>query len=170
MKGYDQSVNVILDECHERVYSSNRGVEQVILGLYIIRGDNMWAISSEEIILCFVSIFVHNGQFSKLPNKNFHLLKPLVYGIWFLFPDLLRALIGELDEDLDSRLDMESIRAEPLNDCKTWRLDCPQGQMLGLHSGTDAQSWCCCESINASRSFMKIIKRYNWIIHICRLI
>ncbi|KAA0185395.1 hypothetical protein HAZT_HAZT002221 [Hyalella azteca] len=40
MKGFDQSINVILDECHERVYSTNRGVEQVILGLYIIRGDN----------------------------------------------------------------------------------------------------------------------------------
>lgn len=70
LKGYDQSINVILDECHERVYSSNRGVEQVILGLYIIRGDNV-------------------------------------------------ALVGELDEELEARLDLESIRAEPLNECKT---------------------------------------------------
>ena len=30
-----------LDECHERVFSSDAGVEQVVLGLYIVRGDNM---------------------------------------------------------------------------------------------------------------------------------
>ena len=30
-----------------------------------------------------------------------------------------RALIGEVDENLDSRLDLENIRAEPLNECKT---------------------------------------------------
>ena len=28
-------------QCKERVYSSTAGVEQVALGLYIIRGDNM---------------------------------------------------------------------------------------------------------------------------------
>ena len=32
---------MILDESHERVYSPEAGVEQVVLGLYIIRGDNM---------------------------------------------------------------------------------------------------------------------------------
>jgi U6 snRNA-associated Sm-like protein LSm8 len=42
LKGFDQCVNVILDECHERVFSSNAGVEQVVLGLYVIRGDNMY--------------------------------------------------------------------------------------------------------------------------------
>lgn len=66
LKGFDQTINVILDESHERVYSTTQGVEQVVLGLYIIRGDNI-------------------------------------------------AVIGELDEDLDSRLDLSSIKAEPLN-------------------------------------------------------
>jgi len=33
-----QVTNVILDECHERVFSLDAGVEQVVLGLYIIRG------------------------------------------------------------------------------------------------------------------------------------
>ena len=41
LKGFDQTVNLILDESHERVFSSGSGVEQVMLGLYIIRGDNM---------------------------------------------------------------------------------------------------------------------------------
>ncbi|CAG0881573.1 unnamed protein product [Darwinula stevensoni] len=66
LKGFDQTINLILDDSHERVYSSSQGVEQVVLGLYIIRGDNV-------------------------------------------------AVIGELDEELDSRLDLHNIRAEPLN-------------------------------------------------------
>lgn len=41
LKGFDQTINLILDESHERVFSSTSGVEQVILGLYIIRGDNV---------------------------------------------------------------------------------------------------------------------------------
>uniref|UniRef100_A0A8B9FMK5 U6 snRNA-associated Sm-like protein LSm8 n=1 Tax=Amazona collaria TaxID=241587 RepID=A0A8B9FMK5_9PSIT len=40
LKGFDQTINLILDESHERVFSSSQGVEQVVLGLYIVRGDN----------------------------------------------------------------------------------------------------------------------------------
>ena len=42
LKGFDQTVNLILSGSHERVYSSGAGVEVVQLGLYIIRGDNMY--------------------------------------------------------------------------------------------------------------------------------
>ncbi|AWO98330.1 hypothetical protein SMAX5B_018703 [Scophthalmus maximus] len=66
LKGFDQTINLILDESHERVFSSSQGVEQVVLGLYIVRGDNV-------------------------------------------------AVIGEIDEDTDSTLDLGNIRAEPLN-------------------------------------------------------
>ncbi|KAG1666196.1 DnaJ subfamily C member 2 [Nymphon striatum] len=65
LKGFDQMINLILDDSHERVYSSLTGVEQVVLGLYIVRGDNI-------------------------------------------------AVVGELDEDVDSRLDLTGIKAEPL--------------------------------------------------------
>ena len=65
LRGYDQPFNLILDQCHERVYSTKvspatdmvagrplvrlhltdhdlqAGVEQLMLGLYVIRGDNM---------------------------------------------------------------------------------------------------------------------------------
>lgn len=41
LRGYDQLTNVILEKCHEHVYSPDTGVEIVPLGLYIIRGDNM---------------------------------------------------------------------------------------------------------------------------------
>uniref|UniRef100_A0A8C2TP19 U6 snRNA-associated Sm-like protein LSm8 n=2 Tax=Coturnix japonica TaxID=93934 RepID=A0A8C2TP19_COTJA len=65
LKGFDQTINLILDESHERVFSSSQGVEQVVLGLYIVRGDNV-------------------------------------------------AVIGEIDEETDSALDLGNIRAEPL--------------------------------------------------------
>jgi U6 snRNA-associated Sm-like protein LSm8 len=41
LRGFDQATNLILDESHERVYATKAGVEQVVLGLHIIRGDNM---------------------------------------------------------------------------------------------------------------------------------
>ncbi len=48
LKGFDQTTNIILQDCHERVFSPTAGVEQVPLGLYIIRGDNM--------CVCFVFV------------------------------------------------------------------------------------------------------------------
>lgn len=65
LKGFDQTINIILDESHERVFSTINGIEQVVLGLHIIRGDNI-------------------------------------------------AVIGQIDEAMDSRLDFSSIRGEPL--------------------------------------------------------
>ncbi|CAG7836761.1 unnamed protein product [Allacma fusca] len=66
LKGFDQTINIILDESQERVYNPNQGVEQITLGLHIIRGDNI-------------------------------------------------AVIGELDEEVDARLDFSAIKAEALN-------------------------------------------------------
>ncbi|CAD6578281.1 MAG: hypothetical protein CYPHOPRED_000495 [Cyphobasidiales sp. Tagirdzhanova-0007] len=41
LKGFDQTTNVILAGSTERVFSDDEPVEQVPLGLYIIRGDNI---------------------------------------------------------------------------------------------------------------------------------
>ena len=41
LKGLDQSTNVVLEDSNERVFSSDTGVEQVALGLYIVRGDSI---------------------------------------------------------------------------------------------------------------------------------
>lgn len=65
LKGFDQTINVILDESHERVFSTTAGIEQIVLGLHIIRGDNI-------------------------------------------------AVIGQIDDTIDSRLDFANIRGEPL--------------------------------------------------------
>lgn len=66
LKGFDQAVNLILDESHERVFSTEAGVQQVVLGLYIIRGDNI-------------------------------------------------AVVGEIDDEIDSGLEMKDIKAQPFN-------------------------------------------------------
>ena len=58
LRGFDQMTNLVLTECHERVFStevncalfaktlkkmtvSQSGVEQVALGTYLVRGDNV---------------------------------------------------------------------------------------------------------------------------------
>ena len=64
LKGFDQTINLILDDSHERVYTT-AGVEQVTLGLYIVRGDNV-------------------------------------------------ALIGEVDEEVDKKIDFTEIHVDPL--------------------------------------------------------
>ncbi|XP_055593213.1 U6 snRNA-associated Sm-like protein LSm8 [Uranotaenia lowii] len=66
LKGFDQTINLILDESHERVYSMTAGIEQVVLGLHIIRGDNV-------------------------------------------------AVVGQLDESIDSKLDFSTIHGLPLD-------------------------------------------------------
>lgn len=73
LKGFDQTINCIIDDTHERVYSSTTGVEQVVLGLHIVRGDNI-------------------------------------------------AIIGELDEDVDQRLDLSNIKAEPVMSIIRWSI------------------------------------------------
>lgn len=65
LRGYDQTNNLVLDDCHERVYSTQSGVEQLPMGLYLVRGDNV-------------------------------------------------AIVGELDEQMDSRVELADVRAPPL--------------------------------------------------------
>lgn len=43
--GFDQVQNLILDAAVERVYSEDEDVEEVPLGLYVIRGDNICLIA-----------------------------------------------------------------------------------------------------------------------------
>lgn len=65
LKGFDQLTNIILDKCFERVYSPT-GVEQVALGLYIIRGDNVYAF--------YNSIYMQKESYS-LANEGPSLVK-----------------------------------------------------------------------------------------------
>ena len=109
LKGFDQTTNVVLDECHERVFSTSAGVEQVacamtpardhclsgtpqpvfqvVLGLYIIRGDNMCA--------------------AQLNSRN-------LVQHEMCCPTVRSALVGDVDEKADAELDLSEIFAEPL--------------------------------------------------------
>ncbi|GAV02977.1 hypothetical protein RvY_13472 [Ramazzottius varieornatus] len=40
-QGYDQTINVVLTDSSERVYSSHQGIQTVPLGAYMVRGDNI---------------------------------------------------------------------------------------------------------------------------------
>lgn len=41
LRGFDQRANVVLSDSKERVYSIEEGVEEVPLGLYLVKGDMM---------------------------------------------------------------------------------------------------------------------------------
>jgi len=41
LTGFDQYQNLILTSCHERVWSEDRAVELVDLGVYVVRGDGV---------------------------------------------------------------------------------------------------------------------------------
>ncbi|EGG08400.1 uncharacterized protein MELLADRAFT_105058 [Melampsora larici-populina 98AG31] len=69
LKGFDQTTNIILSESIERVYSADEPMEEVPLGLYVVRGDHI-------------------------------------------------SVIGELDVDLDRKIDWSLVRAEPLEEIK----------------------------------------------------
>ena len=46
MAGYDQKSNVVLSDSKERVYIMEDGVEEIPLGLYLVKGDQMCVSSS----------------------------------------------------------------------------------------------------------------------------
>ncbi|KAH9941721.1 LSM-domain-containing protein [Epithele typhae] len=41
MAGFDQKSNVVLSDSKERVYSMDEGVEEIPLGLYLVKGDQI---------------------------------------------------------------------------------------------------------------------------------
>eukprot|EP00055_Hartaetosiga_balthica_P000891 m.137720 g.137720 ORF g.137720 m.137720 type:complete len:93 (+) comp12214_c0_seq1:86-364(+) len=48
-RGFDQSTNVILSNCTERVVSLHQGIEYVNLGLFVVRGDNLAMIGELDV-------------------------------------------------------------------------------------------------------------------------
>lgn len=44
LRGYDSTTNLVLSECHERVFSTTEAVQPIQLGLYLVRGDNVYVI------------------------------------------------------------------------------------------------------------------------------
>ena len=63
LKGFDQVINLILEDTHERVFSPNAGVEQVVLGLHIVRGDNIAVIGSLKNMQTFATMKIITVNF-----------------------------------------------------------------------------------------------------------
>jgi len=42
LAGFDQKSNIVLSDSKERIYSMEEGVEEVPLGLYLVKGDTMY--------------------------------------------------------------------------------------------------------------------------------
>ena len=103
LAGYDQKSNVVLSDSKERVYSMDEGVEEVPLGLYLVKGD-MMCVFPATYALSFhyrpsLSVFRHNTP-----------LRDCFYPYLFF----LSILIGEIDEERDHAIDLSTIRAEPI--------------------------------------------------------
>lgn len=51
LRSFDQAMNMVLQDCFEKVYSLEQGVAFEKLGLYMIRGDNVAIVSEVDEIL-----------------------------------------------------------------------------------------------------------------------
>ena len=88
LAGFDQKSNIVLADSKERVYSIDEGVEEIPLGLYLVKGEMMFVPTLFD-------------------------LRIRVELTWFnLFH--LRCLVGEIDEEVDKSVDLATIRAEPI--------------------------------------------------------
>ncbi|KNC75126.1 hypothetical protein SARC_12342 [Sphaeroforma arctica JP610] len=70
LKGYDQNINIVLRNCHERVYHPSEPFQKVEMGSYIVRGDNLAVIGELEEEL-------DNAQ--DFDNLHGETLKPVVH-------------------------------------------------------------------------------------------
>lgn len=86
MAGFDQKSNVVLSDSKERVYSIDEGVEEIPLGLYLVKGDMM-----------YVKKRVFPPSYHELQVHAYH-----------------SVLIGEIDDALDNAVDLSTIHAEPI--------------------------------------------------------
>jgi len=50
LKGLDHQTTIVLTDCRERIFSEGEGVEEVALGLYIVRGDQICCIGTSGAI------------------------------------------------------------------------------------------------------------------------
>ncbi|KHN73836.1 N-alpha-acetyltransferase 38, NatC auxiliary subunit [Toxocara canis] len=105
MKGFDQTINLVLEDSHERVFSEEAGVEQIPLGLYIVRGDNVNIKFLQRLLS--VSLSIVCSARLKSCEKASGIIEVGVQSN-------IIAVVGELDEDLDKRLDFEKMKAPPL--------------------------------------------------------
>lgn len=59
MAGFDQRSNVVLSDSKERIYSMEEGVEEVPLGLYLVKGDMMFVLPQIYLALTCSYIYLY---------------------------------------------------------------------------------------------------------------
>jgi hypothetical protein len=125
-----------MSDCVEREFSMDQGVEMVPLGLYMIKGDNVWVlISSISLLpalplLPVICLVWWSGASPIFPfdlASNTSLFS--ILGLTYAGNDLkcehigrpltpLRALIGEIDEEKDTAIDYSELKADPLGEIR----------------------------------------------------
>lgn len=83
--GWDQRSNIVLSDCIERRFSLESGAVETPLGVYLVKGDQMYVY---YLIIC-----------SPLPN---------------LAEKPNRCLVGEVDPEVEDATQWSEIRAEPI--------------------------------------------------------
>ena len=82
MAGYDQKSNIVLSDSKERVYSIDDGVEEIPLGLYLVKGDQMYVCFFVcAMLLLGVGFLFVLGWLMRL------LFVFCAFTLWTLFPD-----------------------------------------------------------------------------------
>jgi hypothetical protein len=119
LAGYDQKSNVVLSDSKERVYSLDEGVEEVPLGLYLVKGDMMCVAARSfpptphlqrwrRPPHCFFYYNRHRHMTQFLPTQK---VSPRANYTLVPFSSIL---IGEIDEERDHAIDHSTIRADPI--------------------------------------------------------
>ncbi|XP_042389157.1 sm-like protein LSM8 isoform X1 [Zingiber officinale] len=98
LRGFDQATNIILDESHERVYST-----RVSYSLYstVILFFFLPISTFNPLCLFLLSIILQEG------------VQQLALGLYIIRGDNI-SVVGELDEELDLVNDLSKIKAHPL--------------------------------------------------------
>ncbi len=78
LRGLDQNINVILEDCRERMFSMEAAMSEVVLGLFVVRGDNMYVghhwmvgiISGSDIIVVTPLLFLSTSTAPSSENST----------------------------------------------------------------------------------------------------
>jgi len=70
LRGFDQTINLILAESYERILSPSEAAQRIELGLYLIRGENVAVIGEMD---------EEKDTQLKVGEKNAELIKPVVH-------------------------------------------------------------------------------------------
>ena len=114
LKGLDQKLNIVLEECQERVFSSDAGVEQVLAA----RSPAPCAARSTRAHVA-TERFLGNPAVRIVNHIALHADFSVVYapqvplGLYIVRGDNI-AIVGEVDPQLDGGTDWANLRAEPL--------------------------------------------------------